>query len=118
MRISDWSSDVCSSDLGAGVGGARALHRHVRTRRAAARADAGQFGQALAHQVAEGAVGDLRQHRFGALGQPRLAVEGRQVDVVGRQRSEEHTSELQSLMRISYAVFRLKKKTTKAHYIN
>src|SRR3546814_2145763 len=35
---------------------------------------------------------------------------GRQLTVVG-QRSEEHTSELQSLMRISYAVFCLKKKT-------
>src|SRR3546814_4681540 len=34
-------------------------------------------------------------------------------DVTGRDRSEEHTSELQSLMRISYAVFCLKKKTTK-----
>src|SRR3546814_16013100 len=35
------------------------------------------------------------------------------VDSVGRARSEEHTSELQSLMRISYAVFCLKKKTTR-----
>src|SRR3546814_8801844 len=34
-----------------------------------------------------------------------------------RERSEEHTSELQSLMRISYAVFCLKKKITKAYYI-
>src|SRR3546814_4920965 len=35
-----------------------------------------------------------------------------------RQRSEEHTSELQSLMRISYAVFCLKKKNTKTHKTN
>src|SRR3546814_7907257 len=35
--------------------------------------------------------------------------------VVDDDRSEEHTSELQSLMRISYAVFCLKKKTTKTH---
>src|SRR3546814_1615216 len=34
-----------------------------------------------------------------------------EADAVGEQRSEEHTSELQSLMRISYAVFCLKKKT-------
>src|SRR3546814_7769821 len=43
-----------------------------------------------------------------------------QVRVVGRaaaERSEEHTSELQSLMRISYAVFCLKKKTTTQKYI-
>src|SRR3546814_10013062 len=39
----------------------------------------------------------------------------REVVVVGGGRSEEHTSELQSLMRISYAVFCLKKKKTKAH---
>src|SRR3546814_3706071 len=38
------------------------------------------------------------------------AVEGRRTDVTARERSEEHTSELQSLMRISYAVFCLKKK--------
>src|SRR3546814_6468768 len=36
----------------------------------------------------------------------------RDIDDVGNRRSEEHTSELQSLMRISYAVFCLKKKTT------
>src|SRR3546814_5027298 len=36
-------------------------------------------------------------------------------DVLGGERSEEHTSELQSLMRISYAVFCLKKKTTTQH---
>src|SRR3546814_1094946 len=39
------------------------------------------------------------------------AAEARVRNEVGRQRSEEHTSELQSLMRISYAVFCLKKKT-------
>src|SRR3546814_1163628 len=37
---------------------------------------------------------------------------------VGHARSEEHTSELQSLMRISYAVFSLKKKKSKAHHIS
>src|SRR3546814_7137802 len=42
---------------------------------------------------------------------------GIQLEAVGtRQRSEEHTSELQSLMRISYAVFCLKKKTTKEEH--
>src|SRR3546814_10019002 len=42
----------------------------------------------------------------------RLAVRARGVPVPGAVRSEEHTSELQSLMRISYAVFCLKKKKT------
>src|SRR3546814_8576661 len=41
----------------------------------------------------------------------------REVQTKDRHRSEEHTSELQSLMRISYAVFCLKKKTTKNHQI-
>src|SRR3546814_1226771 len=70
MRISDWSSDVCSSDLrgepGAGVAPLLGRRSGVRAGR-----------------------------RSGG----RLA-----------RRSEEHTSELQSLMRISYAVFCLKKK--------
>src|SRR3546814_16429586 len=39
-----------------------------------------------------------------------LAIAGRSVEIDGDDRSEEHTSELQSLMRISYAVFCLKKK--------
>src|SRR3546814_1295412 len=44
-----------------------------------------------------------------------LSSDGQQVDMV-LSRSEEHTSELQSLMRISYAVFCLKKKKTEYHY--
>src|SRR3546814_4646961 len=80
-------------------------------------------GEVLARRLAD----DQRQQRVGAVAvaiagagfevQPVLALEHVQhVDVmhlfgsVGRHRSEEHTSELQSLMRISYAVFCLKKK--------
>src|SRR3546814_6914776 len=48
-----------------------------------------------------------------AVGQAQLVVRDAQR---GRQRSEEHTSELQSLMRISYAVFCLKKKIISTHY--
>src|SRR3546814_1747510 len=48
-----------------------------------------------------------------------FAVDHRPVrPAVGYRRSEEHTSELQSLMRISYAVFCLKEKTTKREYAN
>ena len=65
---------------------ARALRRHVRLRRAGARADAGEFGQALLHQVAERAVGNLRQQRLGAFGQARLAVERAEVDVLATAR--------------------------------
>src|SRR3546814_5600574 len=99
MRISDWSSDVCSSDLvraqevsehdRACLGRGRVADRH--------------------HQV------HRRRIRGGEL-VPGLAAQPGGGDAVGRQltervrRSEEHTSELQSLMRISYAVFCLKKK--------
>src|SRR3546814_6065742 len=93
MRISDWSSDVCSSDLAPAE---------------------------FAEQV------DRLQSRL--CGHCRCAPElldkvdiaGREIHVRGKGggkpgnvdlRSEEHTSELQSLMRISYAVFCLKKQT-------
>src|SRR3546814_1621559 len=126
MRISDWSSDVCSSDLAdlhrqvdaAPLG--HLQHRLLPIRRSpvvhglpgaeragplqllvARRGDDG----AGAHQGGElqgedgNAASAQQQHRVASL-QPS------DVD----QRSEEHTSELQSLMRISYAVFCLKKK--------
>src|SRR3546814_7279247 len=92
MRISDWSSDVCSSDL---VGDA---HR--------------QCGL-----VAVLVFGELQDQAGHGIDQRRVA-DGRSISDCARQarspprrqRSEEHTSELQSLMRISYAVFCLKKK--------
>src|SRR3546814_3789280 len=61
-------------------------------------------------------------HRSVVLGRapylPEPAGEHRGVEIVGIPRSEEHTSELQSLMRISYAVFCLKKNTQKYNYIS
>src|SRR3546814_6578159 len=74
-------------------------------------------------------VGDVRRrHAFGrAAAEHRFDAHPYVVDVADRvlgdrldpeTRSEEHTSELQSLMRISYAVFCLKKKTTIQHTIN
>src|SRR3546814_1917168 len=88
MRISDWSSDVCSSDL--------------------------PFWLPLWRRRPRGTRSSL----------PRRALKSRSLRSAspspssrgtksppGRARSEEHTSELQSLMRISYAVFCLKKKT-------
>src|SRR3546814_4664624 len=135
MRISDWSSDVCSSDLDVGVldelqppalgteveladaqrvglqlqlgCGEQVLHLvgqqaeavdHLHLQLAqfvdvACGADALVQGQARVH-VGQVVVGDQRRNVHQHLG----------------ARSEEHTSELQSLMRISYAVFCLKKK--------
>src|SRR3546814_3661834 len=90
MRISDWSSDVCSSDL-------------PDDRRCRLPHQGGQHPSDLRH-------GDLtaseRGQAFGFHARPRS---GHREEVLP-DRSEEHTSELQSLMRISYAVFCLKKK--------
>src|SRR3546814_2148694 len=93
MRISDWSSDVCSSDL------SRSGHRDRRARLPARRPHPAQADRGLGPTGPpdRGVVANGRgvpapcatAHRYG--------------------RSEEHTSELQSLMRISYAAFCLKK---------
>src|SRR3546814_10003272 len=97
MRISDWSSDVCSSDLGF---------------------KPQEYWSITAHLEADGQGFDARLVRWngdkidrltiGAEGQAmaaKKAVEDGNFTV----RSEERTSELQSLMRISYAVFCLNK---------
>src|SRR3546814_3917496 len=95
MRISDWSSDVCSSDLGRDPGQIGLLHRL-----AAEQAD--RTGAEALHGESE--VGERRMIAERHAGK----AQGADVDLLVR--SEEHTSELQSLMRISYAVFCLKKK--------
>src|SRR3546814_6186912 len=103
MRISDGSSDVCSSDL---PDLAAPCEHRVRCQLGPVVADDHPRSAALLDKIAElahdPAPGDRRVgHRAQAL--PRHIV----------HRSEEHTSELQSLMRISYAVFCLKKKNNK-----
>src|SRR3546814_7868387 len=106
MRISDWSSDVCSSDLESLKGS--------------------QIGYAVSHVL------DLSAMAAPAV-ESTLTDVDRKSCIIGKtlcnfincvvhathitlepyeSRSEEHTSELQSLMRISYAVFCLKKKNT------
>src|SRR3546814_1743849 len=115
MRISDWSSDVCSSDLPDNL---------VRT-------------QDLEPWFEENSnlyifTGDSFAATNARIGRKPMMYEGPQFEsididtpqdwdfaVVAAQymrRSEEHTSELQSLMRISYAVFCLKKKQPITHY--
>src|SRR3546814_2320128 len=118
MRISDWSSDVCSSDLAHGrcapqapprrghrfPPDARVPHRRqpapdrLEGDRACAQADLARVPGREEPAADRGA-----RHR--------AADDGARA----RHRSEEHTSELQSLMRISYAVFCLKKKTKKKY---
>src|SRR3546814_6585380 len=129
MRISDWSSDVCSSDLAAvaGLGLARVLLGLVAQLR--------DVGPAEHGVVVEGHLGVQRDHLAVLGDDQRVDLHHGRVEVaegavaaedgLGRlrdlrrleaeaagdlARSEEHTSELQSLMRMSYAVFGWKKK--------
>src|SRR3546814_2882339 len=115
MRISDWSSDVCSSDLPEGdcreelhVAAAAEAQREEHE----AEAEGGAGEAEVDGPVDRAAHGDGvgRKQRDG---RQAVAVRNRQAAPVARRggdedagegRSEEHTSELQSLMRISYAV--------------
>src|SRR3546814_7843693 len=117
MRISDWSSDVCSSDLHVGVDYANQPVQGRRDERRIRRPDGvpRDYGRRL--DSLAGKAG--RKHEGSALGST-PALCGKLAHLLSRShrdpldhpgRSEEHTSELQSLMRISYAVFCLKKKT-------
>src|SRR3546814_3081783 len=101
MRISDWSSDVCSSDLG--------LNNRTKDVRLADIIAVEELREQLDH------VRTLRFQKDELIwlrGQTFYGVQGifSPGFIHELERSEEHTSELQSLMRISYAVFCLKKK--------
>src|SRR3546814_9600892 len=123
MRISDWSSDVCSSDLGgddirAHVGwyladaGVPQLERDLGLRRGplASIRSGWRHTPLLAYVVPIAAVVAL--FATGLISDARAILDQRGLLWLVGVRSEEHTSELQSLMRISYAVFCLKKKKT------
>src|SRR3546814_9569940 len=108
MSISDWSSDVCSSDLHAAAGarpilaGVRALWRRAHPIWTALSSDT---NRPAPDPSLAGTTGVPPAHSRSARHRRPSRQESR--------RSEEHTSELQSLMRLSYAVFCLKKKNTK-----
>src|SRR3546814_5804056 len=116
MRISDWSSDVCSSDLHRGDEAhqlrrqqhAHGEHEHPHEAVRILFAPVGRRRETGQLDVAPRQPGVVQRDRQPDQHQHRPHRRG---EVVAR--SEEHTSELQSLMRISYAVFCLKKKTTK-----
>src|SRR3546814_1230676 len=111
MRISDWSSDVCSSDLptsffiqwpARGIGSPRRLARLA-------------SAEALAPSSMALVVIGVDQMRSKSSRRLRVVIDyaalsNSAVLSADMARSVEHTSELQSLMRISYAVFCLKKK--------
>src|SRR3546814_1821546 len=126
MRISDWSSDVCSSDLAAALVAER---KEPGAAAVAPRLAAEIYGLTLCAENIEDS--DDNMTRFvilsksangGRIDGPAMTTFLFEVKNVPAAlykamggfatRSEEHTSELQSLMRISYAVFCLKKKKT------
>src|SRR3546814_6254411 len=127
MRISDWSSDVCSSDLGQEKKVDRlrsdlleaeeelrfvkayenaAVHWHV----------VDQLIEIMSPAFAMGPAWTLMRSLSAHVSDEEadkatdIFVGAEKIESMARYRSEEHTSELQSLMRISYAVFCLKKK--------
>src|SRR3546814_2273734 len=103
MRISDWSSDVCSSDLPA------PWHYIVETDIAPQAEQDFNDWYGNEHLPGLAAVpGTVSARRY--LARPAQPKYYASYDLETLERSEEHTSELQSLMRISYAVFCLKKK--------
>src|SRR3546814_3402973 len=116
LRISDWSSDVCSSDLGSIEELAGLLNIEPATLRASIERFNGFVRQNRDDDFHRGEraydrwLGDWLNKPSETLG---CIEQGpfHAVPVVPGDRSEAHTSELQSLMRISYAVFCLKKKT-------
>src|SRR3546814_7566889 len=128
MRISDWSSDVCSSDLG--------QRKHGSDRNGTEVPACGNLSLAgmcdrmsLPNRIMVltsnrsimplcASPANMNEKRLIDGFHPGAAVYAAHRYCASRRgadpcRSEEHTSELQSLMRISYAVFCLKKKTTK-----
>src|SRR3546814_9202431 len=100
MRISDWSSDVCSSDLPEIMCGFTSV------------ASAAALSLMDPNHDRQNKGGDYR------IGQHRHRSDDRDDQIPPEYRSEEHTSELQSLMRISYAVLCLKKKKNKEEKAN
>src|SRR3546814_5354755 len=108
MRISDWSSDVCSSDLHLiPFSTIDKLTNHTRDYGY----HYGEYNVAHRENVDE-AIAQLELAFKDLMEDPELAREVLEEISIPGVRSEEHTSELQSLMRISYAVFCLKKKNT------
>src|SRR3546814_9184962 len=115
MRISDWSSDVCSSDLRVISSSRPEEWTGMKTTR---KRYSAEFKAKVAMEAIRGELTlaelavkhGIHHTMIGAW--KRQAMEGMAslFDGGDQTRSEEHTSELQSLMRISYAVFCLKKK--------
>src|SRR3546814_8215297 len=109
MRMSDWSSDVCSSDLQfEQIGYVRGMERLDQFLDVGGVFLVQPFDDRVDERRVEHVVIGKRRRRGG-----RVDGFGQVIVVAACRRSEEHTSELQSIMRNSYAVFCLKKKKNK-----
>src|SRR3546814_2893950 len=108
MRISDWSSDVCSSDL---AGGAEAFAQGGRND-----GPGSQFVRQLAARKTLALCAEDRDP-VGVVDVEEEVVAFLKTHQRLERRSEEHTSELQSLMRIPYADICLKNKKRKSTYL-
>src|SRR3546814_6960119 len=121
MRISDWSSDVCSSDLAhqhpVAQGGETQVERREQVRVGRGVGHAGVRWRTERATMPGKPAGGNPRVRFGRRQRMGTAVPRTTIpppagmSTCSRLRSEEHTSELQSLMRFLSAVFCLKKKT-------
>src|SRR3546814_3415018 len=108
MRISDWSSDVCSSDLMGNFIVSGLFDKYPRMKMVSVESGIGWIPfmlEALEYQVDE-----MMPDKKLARRPTEYFRDQMYASFWFEKRSEEHTSELQSLMRISYAVFCLKKK--------
>src|SRR3546814_3615609 len=110
MRISDWSSDVCSSDLPVAMG---YIPLGMVFGFLFVQAGATAWLAILASILVYAGAAQYMMIPMMAAGLPISAIA--LSTLIINLRSEEHTSELQSLMRISYAVFCLKKKKTETN---
>src|SRR3546814_4862615 len=109
MRISDWSADVCSSDLPV-VDGAHGWLCRRKPQRVRHHQDGRQRHDRGGDERRDVAGERCRNRQQVVSDGDREVLPDQAMRRCGDPRSEEHTSELQSLMRISYAVFCLKKK--------
>src|SRR3546814_3768839 len=106
MRISDWSSDVCSSDLNKRVENVREVAEAISV-----------IGEQQLENMGANSLTDyadlvpgMQVQDSGSPSMTSISIRGVAALSSGATRSEVHTSELQSLMRIQYAVFCLNKK--------
>src|SRR3546814_1614663 len=118
MRISDWSSDVCSSDLRLALSDARIAHDRAGAERRRPARELRRIVEPVRPRRLPARIARIAAHRRRLPAGGRMSLRPDLAIIADHvvPRSEEHTSELQSLMRSSYAFFCLKnKQLTSSH---